>query len=373
VLLIAAGVLFVAGAVAASVAVALVGTVMGAFGFVQAGRESAATGVSGPSSDDLAARHREWDQRRALAERRVMATAGELGLAADQAAGAVRELEAWLSTDRQRQAARERSAADRVRLEALLDGGSLADLDAAAERAHRRASAAQTAVPSTVADDRSDVEADLDVLRQEHQEADRRALLAEQALAILEQRHASVAEAEERLAAAEAERQRLQALDDALTRTRQYLARAQERVHRDIAPHLATALARDLAAVTAGRYREAVVDPGSLAVRVRGAGGPLRDVADLSVGTVEQVYLLLRVALAQRLVRPGESCPLLLDDVTVHADQERTRRILDVLLSVAQRHQVVLFTQQEQVRQWARDTLADPRHALLELTTPTPA
>jgi uncharacterized protein YhaN len=217
------------------------------------------------------------------------------------------------------------------------------------------------------------VDADLDVLRRHHQDADRSAVVAEQALATLETQHTPVAEAEERLAAAEAQCQRLQALDDVLTRTREFLARAQERVHRDIAPHLATALARDLAVVTAGRYPEAVVDPGSLAVRVRGPGGPLRDVADLSVGTVEQVYLLLRVALAERLVRPGESCPLLLDDVTVHADHERTRRILDVLLAVAERHQVVLFTQQEQVRDWARATLTGPNHALHELTTAAPA
>jgi len=108
-------------------------------------------------------------------------------------------------------------------------------------------------------------------------------------------------------------------------------------------------------------------------VRVRRTGGALREVEDLSVGTVEQVYLLLRVALAERLVRPGESCPLLLDDVTVHADQERARRLLDVLLAVAERHQVVLFTQQEQVREWARVNLTGPRHALHELSTLAPA
>jgi uncharacterized protein YhaN len=122
--------------------------------------------------------------------------------------------------------------------------------------------------------------------------------------------------------------------------------------------------------VSGGRYVEAVVDPASLAVQVRTRGGPLRDVDALSVGTAEQIYLLLRVALAQRLVRPGESCPLLLDDVTVHADPERTTRLLDVLLAVAARHQVVLFSQQDQVRVWARQHLTGPRHALRELPPP---
>lgn len=374
VLLVLAGVLVAADLVAVAAAVGLAGLVAGAFGLVRWGRATAAAAPAAPSMPvprpgeavvaDGAQRHRE-------AEQRVLAMARELGLAAGRAPDAVRDLEVWLAADRDRQAARERSAAGRARLEALLDGASLADLETAVERAQRRAAD----LLSTVEDlpQTSTVDEDIDTLRREHHEADRRATLAEQALSELQRRHTPVAEAEERVAAAEAQFQRLQALDDVLTRTRQFLLRAQERVHRDIAPHLAGALARDLAAVTAGRYTEAVVDPGSLAVRVRGAGGPLRDVEDLSLGTVEQVYLLLRVALAERLVRPGESCPLLLDDVTVHADGERTLRILDVLVSVAQRHQVVLFTQQEQVRDWARTALADPRHALHELTTPAPA
>jgi hypothetical protein len=372
-LIVAAGVLFVVGAVVGAAALAALGAVTGAVGLVQAGRESAIRRAAEPGPP-AAEQYGEWEQRRADAERRVVAIAGELGLPIERAVDAVRGLDAWLAADRDRQAARERFAAQRARLEALLEGASLADLDAAADRARQRAADLLSVVDgSSVGDRGSTTDDDVDTLRREHQEADRRASLAEQALATLGARQPPVAEAEERLAAAEAECQRLRALDGVLTHTRAFLARAQERVHRDIAPHLATALARDLAEVSGGRYTEAVVDPGSLAVRVRGAGGPLRDVGDLSLGTVEQVYLLLRVALAERLVRPGESCPLLLDDVTVHADQERTSHILDVLLAVAQRHQVVLFTQQEQVRRWAAATLTGPRHALHELTMLAPA
>jgi recombinational DNA repair ATPase RecF len=370
--IVAAVVLFVVGAVVGGAALAALGAVTAAVGLVQAGRESATRRAAepGPPAAEL---YGAWEQRRVDAERRVVAIAGELGLPVERAVDAVRGLDAWLAADRDRQAARERFAAHRARLETLLDGASLADLDAAADRARQRAADLLSVVDySTVDDGGSTMDDDVDTLRREHQEADRRASLAEQALVTLGARQPPVAEAEERLAAAEAECQRLRALEDVLTRTRTFLARAQERVHRDIAPHLASALARDLTAVSGGRYTEAVVDPGSLAVRVRGAGGPLRDVADLSLGTVEQVYLLLRVALAERLVRPGESCPLLLDDVTVHADQERTSHILDVLLAVAQRHQVVLFTQQEQVRQWARATLTDARHCLVELSTLAP-
>jgi hypothetical protein len=281
------------------------------------------------------------------------------------------------AVDEDRLLAWQEATTRRARLEALLDGGTVADLAGAAQRAQVASNDADARAvrlagsvhsgPSSVsaADDRQ-----VEVLRAQYQEAERDAALAEQAAALLAKDATPVVEAEERLEAAGMEVARLRDLDVVLARTAQYLARAQERVHRDIAPELAAAVGRDLAAVTGGRYVEAVVDPASLAVQVRASGGALRDVDALSVGTAEQVYLLLRVALAQRLVRTGESCPLLLDDVTVHADPQRTARLLEVLLAVAARHQVVLFTQQDQVRGWAQAHLTEPRHGLRELSSP---
>ena len=93
-----------------------------------------------------------------------------------------------------------------------------------------------------------------------------------------------------------------------------------------------------------------------------------RDAADrVSAGTADQVYLLLRVALAQHLAATGETCPLLLDGVTAQADGERTTEILDLLLKLAGERQVVLFTQEEAVLNWARGHLDGDRHSVREL------
>jgi uncharacterized protein YhaN len=77
---------------------------------------------------------------------------------------------------------------------------------------------------------------------------------------------------------------------------------------------------------------------------------------------------LLRVALADHLTRGYDTCPLLLDDVTVHADAARTQDILGLLLHVSADRQVVVFTQEEQVAAWARQHLAGPEHATVELS-----
>jgi hypothetical protein len=177
-----------------------------------------------------------------------------------------------------------------------------------------------------------------------------------------------VPEAEEALATAEAELAEVTTLATTLTLTRRFLASAQESVHQDIAPALATTLCDHLAEITGGRYTDATVDPTTLKVSVRGSSGQWRPAANLSLGTAEQVYLLLRFALADHLTVPGETCPLLLDDITVQADDTRTTAILDLLLALSAQRQVVLFAQESAVLTWARAHLDGERDALRELT-----
>ena len=75
---------------------------------------------------------------------------------------------------------------------------------------------------------------------------------------------------------------------------------------------------------------------------------------------------MLRVALADHLTKGHDTCPLLLDDVTVHADAARTTS--STSCCKLRNRQVVVFTQEEQVAAWARENLTDPRHAIRELT-----
>ena len=181
----------------------------------------------------------------------------------------------------------------------------------------------------------------------------------------------SVAEAEERLAAAEAELSRIREVQRTLTLTRDFLAHAQRRIHRDIAPVLARTLTERLPEITTGRYVEALVDPATLQVQVCGSDGRWRTADRLSVGTAEQIYLLLRIALATHLCAPGETCPLLLDDVTVQADAQRTIAILDMLLAEAADRQIVLFAQEPLVASWAAERLTGTdQHSLVALAPP---
>ena len=87
-------------------------------------------------------------------------------------------------------------------------------------------------------------------------------------------------------------------------------------------------------------------------------------------GTTEQLYLLLRVALAQHLASTEETAPLILDDVTVQSDRERTWAVLDLLHEVSEQRQVVLFTQEDEVLSWAERELREPHDLLVTLPPP---
>lgn len=72
-------------------------------------------------------------------------------------------------------------------------------------------------------------------------------------------------------------------------------------------------------------------------------GAPLA-LEKLSLGAQEQVAVLVRLALAQLLADRGEPVPLILDDALTYADDERLRRVFDLIRQTAERTQVIVLT-----------------------------
>lgn len=179
----------------------------------------------------------------------------------------------------------------------------------------------------------------------------------------------SLAELEEEQAAAEREVELLRRAGGILDTTREHLEAAQDEVHRMLAPDLREALEKRLELVTDGRYSAVRIDPEEgMEVQLAVEDGVYRSATELSHGTVDQTYLLLRIGLAEALGDKKESAPLFLDDATVHSDTNRTIRFLDLLLALSDERQIVLFSQEQEVRGWAARRLGgDPRHRLIEL------
>ena len=96
---------------------------------------------------------------------------------------------------------------------------------------------------------------------------------------------------------------------------------AEEEVNRNVAPRLKASLEHWLPQVTNERHTSATVGVETLEIGI-GTEHGIKPAKNLSHGTAEQIYLLLRIALVDHLTRPDEPCPLLLDDVTVQSDPE---------------------------------------------------
>ena len=87
------------------------------------------------------------------------------------------------------------------------------------------------------------------------------------------------------------------------------------------------------------------------------AGGGRVDVAGLSEGARDQLFLALRLALLER--RSGEPLPFIGDDILASFDDERTRATLALLADYGRRRQAILFTHHRHVADLARAAGAD--------------
>jgi hypothetical protein len=335
-----------------------------------AGGEALRQALVSRRASEAAAAHASAERARAEADLRAIAEAEGIDPGTPDLAAMCATLEARLAQAAADRAAAERAAAEWQELQMLLDGRSLAEL---AADATRRRSLAENLSGDAVAwhpsgGTRDQLEAARGTLASELVDAERAAASLRGELSALRARIPDVAEADEALAAARTELDRVQGLAGVLDETARILRAAEERVHRNLAPMLADAVRRWLPAVSEGAYTDVSVDPADLRVTVKeSSSGRWREAQLLSEGTREQVYLLLRVAMAQHLVTPGEVAPLLLDEVTVQSDAGRRRALLEMLLALSRERQVILFSHDEQVAAWAAKSLKPPREALIRL------
>ncbi len=106
-------------------------------------------------------------------------------------------------------------------------------------------------------------------------------------------------------------------------------------------------LAKLVREITCGRYGQVRVQPSDLSIQLlspeKGQPVEVSLGGDLSTGTVEQVYLSARVAIARLLAR-GRRPPFILDDPFVTFDVARTRAALALCQRLSADNQVLLFT-----------------------------
>ncbi|WP_394830961.1 AAA family ATPase [Pendulispora rubella] len=147
-----------------------------------------------------------------------------------------------------------------------------------------------------------------------------------------------------------------------LTFAEEILQGSIRRFEREHQPELLLRASGAFARMTRGRYPriERRLD-GSLLVE-RDDGRTVHPDA-LSTGTREQLFIALRLAYVESYSKSAESLPMVLDDVLVNFDEERTRGALEALSAFAERTQVLLFTCHSRLVDLVRDVVPDAHHA----------
>ena len=126
------------------------------------------------------------------------------------------------------------------------------------------------------------------------------------------------------------------------------LSQATSELQRRFAPRISQRAQELFGKLTGGRYDRLMLDS-DLAVH---AGAKeettLRSALWRSEGTMDQLYLALRLAVAEELT---PETPLVLDDALVRFDDTRLAQALEILEQVAENRQVILFTCQSREKQ----------------------
>ena len=140
------------------------------------------------------------------------------------------------------------------------------------------------------------------------------------------------------------EYEQLQGEFDALVLAIDTLRQADQEIQSRFSPQLGKLAAEYMSAVTGGRYEDVLINR-DFTARTRTKDDVVaRDSEYLSAGTLDLMYLAVRLAVCELALPDGEPCPLILDDALVNLDEERFAQAMELLKRIARDRQVILFT-----------------------------
>ena len=116
---------------------------------------------------------------------------------------------------------------------------------------------------------------------------------------------------------------------------------AYEKMRTSVTPKFTQNLSATIAHITNGKYKNVVFhNEEGLIVELK--NGNYESVSKLSVGTIDQLYLSLRLSMVEELSE--EKMPIILDEAFAYYDTQRLKNILNYLANKYRDRQIILFT-----------------------------
>lgn len=144
---------------------------------------------------------------------------------------------------------------------------------------------------------------------------------------------------------------RLEAYYDAIEMAQVALSKAGTALQRRFAPKISKRTQELFQGMTGARYQKVVMAEDMRLSIAAADEDTLREAQRRSDGTVDQLYLALRLAVAEELT---PDAPVVLDDALVRFDDARLAAAMTILAEEAKEKQVILFTCQNREADWEK-------------------
>lgn len=100
--------------------------------------------------------------------------------------------------------------------------------------------------------------------------------------------------------------------------------------------------------LTGNAYKKVYAPKNELPFQVETNDGMRFTVNELSQGTVDQLYVSLRMAISE-IMSEKHRLPFIIDDAFVHFDTVRIKRMMEIVKDIAKRQQMIIFTCKKEV------------------------
>ena len=133
----------------------------------------------------------------------------------------------------------------------------------------------------------------------------------------------------------------LKTLEKSMNLAKKLLQTAYEKMKNTVTPKFTENLSKNIHQITDGKYTNVMVqDDNGLVVELE--NGNYVEANRLSVGTIDQLYLSLRLSMTEDL--SSEKMPIILDEAFAYYDTKRLENILNYLANTYPDRQIILFT-----------------------------
>lgn len=150
-----------------------------------------------------------------------------------------------------------------------------------------------------------------------------------------------LAKLEEELQDSEEEREELLSLNNSYNIAKDCLEKAYAKVKANISPRFIKNLSDIISKISNNRYDNIVLtDDEGLKIEIQ--NGSYMPVSRLSVGTIDQMYISLRLSALDEI--SNETMPIILDEAFAYFDNERLENILRYINTNFKSNQIIIFT-----------------------------